>query len=268
GVDQLVALMVVLAPLRVAREHIAAAQLGEHPAADVTGVGAVGVRRDVLGAVLQLELVALDQRLHAPQGREGRQDHDGDGGEVLVVEGESELVGERERLEVVVMHLPVAGHQRLAAGRRAHLAFSSAARPGNFLPSRYSRLAPPPVEMWLNAVSGNCSCRTAAAESPPPTTASPGTRLMASATALVPPAKAGNSNTPIGPFQNTVPASASLAANKSQVAGPMSRPIRSAGKSETGTVSWSASAANPVAATMSTGSTISAPPGSSSMRPT
>ena len=64
-----------------------------------------------------------------------------------------------------------------------------------------------------------------AAESPPPTTVSPSTLVSASATARVPAANAGNSNTPIGPFQNTVRASASFDANSSREAGPMSRPM-------------------------------------------
>ena len=81
---------------------------------------------------------------------------------------------------------------------------SSTASPGSSLPSRYSRLAPPPVEMWPNASSSKPSVRTAAAESPPPTTESPSTLVSASATTRVPSAKAGVSKTPIGPFQNTV----------------------------------------------------------------
>ena len=50
---------------------------------------------------------------------------------------------------------------------------SRTAMPGSSLPSRYSRLAPPPVEMWPNAASSKPSLRTAAAESPPPTTVRP-----------------------------------------------------------------------------------------------
>ena len=65
---------------------------------------------------------------------------------------------------------------------------------------------------------------------------------MASATARVPAANAGNSNTPGGPFQNTVFASASFAANSSLVAGPMSRPILPGGMSGPATVSGTASA--------------------------
>src|SRR5579859_3494923 len=257
GVDQRVVLVVVLAPLRVPGQHELAAQLRQHARADVSGVGAVVVLRHVLRAVPQLELVADHERLHAAQRGERRQHDDVHGREILVVQPERELLRERERLEVAVVHLPVAGDERLALG--VHGLSSSAASPGRVRPSRYSRLAPPPVEMWLNALSGNSSCLTAAAESPPPTTVSPVTWLIASATAWVPAANAGNSNTPTGPFQKTVLASASLRANNSRVAGPMSRPSRSAGMAVAGTTSCSASAAKCVAATMSTGSTISTP---------
>ncbi len=67
--------------------------------------------------------------------------------------------------------------------------------PGKVLPSRYSSDAPPPVEMWEKPSSGNPSCRTAAAESPPPTTLKPPlpvAAMMASATPLVPAENAGN----------------------------------------------------------------------------
>ena len=45
---------------------------------------------------------------------------------------------------------------------------------------------------------------TAATESPPPTTVVPLQSATAFATSCVPPANAGNSNTPMGPFQITV----------------------------------------------------------------
>ena len=67
---------------------------------------------------------------------------------------------------------------------------SRTAIPGSSLPSRNSRLAPPPVEMWPKAVSSKPSWRTAAAESPPPTTDSPSTSVSAWATARVPSANA------------------------------------------------------------------------------
>ena len=65
--------------------------------------------------------------------------------------------------------------------------------PGSSLPSRNSRLAPPPVEMWPKAASSKPRVRTAAAESPPPTTERPPaaeTSVRACATARVPSANA------------------------------------------------------------------------------
>ncbi len=103
------------------------------------------------------------------------------------------------------------------------------------------------------------SVRTAAAESPPPTTVRPSTAVSAWATAFVPAANGAISKTPIGPFQKTVRASASLLAKSSAVRGPMSRPIRSAGIASAATTVASASAAKRVAATTSTGSTSSTP---------
>ena len=48
---------------------------------------------------------------------------------------------------------------------------------------------------------------SAAAESPPPTTVTASDSATASATVRVPAANGSSSNAPIGPFQNTVPAS-------------------------------------------------------------
>ena len=68
--------------------------------------------------------------------------------------------------------------------------------------------APPPVEMKVIS-SASPNWFTAATESPPPMMVS--ARLLSAtawATALVPASKAGISNTPMGPFQNTVAAPA------------------------------------------------------------
>ena len=72
-------------------------------------------------------------------------------------------------------------------------------------------------------MSARPAAAIAAAESPPPTTVS-ASLLSASAfaTANVPFAHCGFSNTPIGPFQNTVRASVSTRRNSSTVPGPMS----------------------------------------------
>ena len=67
--------------------------------------------------------------------------------------------------------------------------------------------APPPMETW-SILSASPNLLSAATESPPPATVTPGHSAMASATALVPAANGAISNTPMGPFQKTVPASA------------------------------------------------------------
>ena len=60
-----------------------------------------------------------------------------------------------------------------------------AATPGSSLPSRNSREAPPPVEMWL-ILSAKPSWFTAAAESPPPMMVVASVSASALATAMVP----------------------------------------------------------------------------------
>ena len=100
--------------------------------------------------------------------------------------------------------------------------------PGSSRPSRNSSEAPPPVEMWV-ILSAKPSFSTAAAESPPPMIETAPDSAIALATALVPTAKVSNSNTPIGPFQTTVPAFLTASENSSMVLGPMSMPIMSSG---------------------------------------
>ncbi len=68
----------------------------------------------VLGAVGEPELVGLDQRLHRPQCGERRDDGDLDVLEVLVRQRERDLLHQRDALEVVEVHLPVAGDQWFA----------------------------------------------------------------------------------------------------------------------------------------------------------
>src|SRR5262249_41538378 len=264
GVHRRVVLAVVPAPLGVAHQHIGEGELGQHGPRHVTGVGTLVVRGEVLGPVADPQLVPRHQRLHAAERGERRQHRHLGGVEVLVGEGEGQLLDQRDRFQVAEVHLPVARHERQAAATCPAHGASSAVSPGSAAPSRYSRLAPPPVEMWVNASSGKPSRRTAAAESPPPTTVRPVTALIAAATARVPSANAGNSNTPGGPFQNTVFASASLRANSSRVAGPMSMPSRPGGMPTPGTISGWASRPNRPAATWSTGSTISTPDRSAS----
>ena len=77
--------------------------------------------------------------------------------------------------------------------------------------------------------------------------------------ASVPAAKAGNSNTPIGPFQTTVPAPLTAFVNNLMVSGPISRPIQSAGIALVGTTLRAQSAANWSPAMVSTGSSSFTP---------
>src|SRR3954462_1093419 len=80
-----------------------------------------------------------------------------------------------------------------------------AATAGSSLPSRNSRNAPPPVEMYETPASMPY-LSTAATASPPPATATPFAAAIARARVSVPWPTASNSNTPTGPFQTTVPA--------------------------------------------------------------
>ena len=99
----------------------------------------------------------------------------------------------------------------------------------------------------------------ALALSPPPTTVTPGHSAIAAATASVPLANFGNSNTPMGPFQITVPALFTASPKSFCVSGPMSRPCQPAGMAGAATTLLSASAANLSATTTSTGSSSFTP---------
>ena len=113
--DQRVVLVVVGPALGVTDDDVGTAQLGQERAADLAGVGARVVLREVLRAVGEPQLVTVDQGLHAAQIGERRQHGDVDLVEVLVRQREGDLLHQRDRLEVVEVHLPVAGDQRLAA---------------------------------------------------------------------------------------------------------------------------------------------------------
>ena len=127
-------------------DGVAHAEAGQHRPGDLAGVGTAGVRGDVLRAVADLQLVGVDQRLHRPEVGERRYHDDLDRGVVVlgVLERPRELLQQVRRLQVVEVHLPVAREERRASGVHCHPRTSS---PGSFLPSRNSRLAPPPVEI-------------------------------------------------------------------------------------------------------------------------
>src|SRR5271156_986977 len=140
---------------------------------------------------------------------------------------------ERARLDRHKVHLPVRRDQFFAHVRSFSDQTSSALTPGSSRPSRNSRVAPPPVEICVN-LPAHGACATAAAVSPPPIIeTTPIWLASASPTRLVPPAKAGISKNPSGPFQITVLARSISAINAAAVCGPMSRPIISDGISLT-----------------------------------
>src|SRR5690606_6629348 len=213
GVGDLLGLAMVFATLRVADRHVGAAERRQHRAGDLTGVGAGLVGGDVLRAVGDGELGCVDRDLDGAQVHEGRQHSGLDLRHVHGLELVAEILDKGEALLPVEVHLPVARHERGAGGHSE--SSSRMEMPGRSLPSMSSRLAPPPVEMCEKRDSSNPRMRTAAAESPPPTTVNAPLAVAVTrawATARVPPAKASNSNTPAGPFHTTVFASAIAAA--------------------------------------------------------
>ena len=82
----------------------------------------------------------------------------------------------------------------------------------------------------------------------------------------MPSANGAISKAPMGPFQKTVRVSASFSAYSCAEAGPMSRPIMSAGMASAATVTVSVSAENSRPQMTSTGSTISTPVSSARRR--
>ena len=93
----------------------------------------------------------------------------------------------------------------------------------------------------------------AAAESPPPMIEIASLSAIAVATAIVPDAKFAHSETPIGPFQITVPASLTASAKIACVLGPISRPIQPSGILSESTTIASVSAAYSLPTLLSTG---------------
>src|SRR5204863_7379221 len=131
----------------------------------------------------------------------------------------------------------------------------SASTPGNFLPSKNSSEAPPPVEIRVILSATPALC-TAATESLPPTI-EVAALFPATTSAIlnVPLADAANSNTPIGPFQTMVRAVVISAEKDSTLFGPISKAILSSGiDCPTPIACGCAAASNLSATTWSTGS--------------
>src|SRR5207302_223429 len=208
--DDLIGFAEQLAALRVPDDHVLDVQLGEHRRADLSRERAVAFPVTVLRAQADGEAIAVDRRLHRPQRRERRTHDDVDAVEILVFEPEPEFLHHLDRLEMRVVHLPIARHHRLANGHRRN-PLRKACNPGRSPSSISSSEAPPPVDTW-SMRSASPNRRTAAALSPPPTTVKPRQSATAPATVRVPAANGSSSKTPIGPFQSTVAAPAMTSA--------------------------------------------------------
>mmetsp|Transcript_1912 Transcript_1912/g.4246 ORF Transcript_1912/g.4246 Transcript_1912/m.4246 type:complete len:258 (-) Transcript_1912:324-1097(-) len=138
---------------------------------------------------------------------------------------------------------------------------SSAATPGRTFPSRSSKLAPPPVEMW-DISPALPLCSHAATESPPPMMVMAPPLVMSARMSTIPNVPLlnfSNSKTPMGPFMMTVLQSARKAFCSSVDWGPLSRPIHPSGMESDDTVWVLASGEKASAQTMSEGRRISFP---------
>src|SRR5918992_1325984 len=247
----------VLPTLGVADDHVPDLERFQHRRGDLAGERPLLLPVDVLGPEGEPEAVAVDQRLHTTERGERRTDHHLDPFGVVPVEKVGQLLDVLDGLQMVLVHLPVRGHDRPAGVAHDRPSISTAT-PGKVLPSRNSSAAPPPVDRWSTA-SSKPSLRMAATLSPPPTTVNASAPATAWATPRVPRANGSSSNTPIGPFQNTVLASARTRVNSSTVRGPMSNPLRPGGIRSAGTVRCRASAEASSAATTSSGRRMGTP---------
>jgi hypothetical protein len=127
GVDELVRLGEQRATFRVAADHVPDVEPGQHRRRDLAGEGALVLGVAVLCAEGHRELVRLEQGLQRPQRHEGRAHDDLLAFVVLLLEVVRQLLDELDRLEVVAVHLPVAGDDRGAVG---HGVVSSVSRRG------------------------------------------------------------------------------------------------------------------------------------------
>src|SRR5579859_2902135 len=214
AVDQRVVFVKIPAALGVAEDYVGR-QAFEHDRRDLAGEGALW---------LGVHVLRTDGDIDPAQTvRDGRQRHERRTHNALdcriELESRQQLVNQRQTLGDGRVHLPIAGNDRLADGHAQSL--FKAATPGRTLPSMNSSEAPPPVETWLS-LSARPACSTAWTDSPPPTTVVALEPAIAWATPSVPAAKRGSSNTPMGPFQSTVPALSISALKAALLRGPMS----------------------------------------------
>ena len=115
----------------MAHGHEGASEFGKHARGNLAGIGPGRILRDVLRAIEQFVLVTFNKRLHRSDISERWQHRNLDCCEISLVERESQLLYQSNRLEVVKVHLPVAGHERLAGGRLAVSACHGSVLPEN-----------------------------------------------------------------------------------------------------------------------------------------
>src|SRR5262249_41495722 len=253
-VHVLVRLTEQLPALGVPDDDVRDVELRQHRRAHLAGERALVLPVDVLGTEQDRDAARTEHRLHRAKRGERRAHHDLALLVITVLEPVRELLDDLDRVQMRVVHLPVAGHDRppLVARHQDLFPSRSARSPGRSPCSMNSRDAPPPVLTW-SMRSASPKRRTAAALSPPPTTVNPGQPATASATARVPAANGATSNTPIGPFHSSNAAPPTSAANASAVSGPMSSPFMSGGIASAGTTRASASSVISRATTTSVG---------------
>ena len=114
AIDHLVGLAEDVAPLAVAADHELDVELGEERRRHLTGEGALLLEVAVLGTEQDLEVVGLDDRLHAADVGEWRVHAHVDLLVGLLRQRVVQLLHGLDRLEVVEVHLPVARDERLA----------------------------------------------------------------------------------------------------------------------------------------------------------
>jgi len=108
-----------------------------------------------------------------------------------------------------------------------------ASTPGNLIPCKNSRDAPPPVDTYVTSFSLP-RLRTKLAVSPPPITEIAPSLVFSMTLFRIPSlplAKLGNSKTPIGPFQKIELARSIACPNSSTVLGPLSKISQPSGTS-------------------------------------
>ena len=179
-------------------------ELREEGARDLARVGAGVLRRQVLRAEGERDLVGVEERLHGAQVGEGREDRDLDRAVLVlgVLERPVQLLDERDRLQVVEVHLPVACDERGAACQQLP---SEDLQSGKLLAFEELEARAAARRDVAELVVGEAELahgggRVAAADD------ATGRRPWSAPARppWCPPRTPRISNTPIGPFQNTV----------------------------------------------------------------